>query len=128
MGAILIVDDDETNNFYAKHVLAKSNITENLYFAMNGQEALQIIADLTNKGITTDLILLDINMPIMNGFEFLEAYEKLPVSHRSKTVVTMMSSSVNSADMEKSKSYKSIDRRIEKPLTKEKIEAILSTL
>ncbi len=128
MGAILIVDDDETNNFYVKHVLSKLSITENFYFALNGQEALKVIDELANKGISTDLILLDINMPIMNGFEFLDAYEKLPETSRSKTVITMMSSSVHSADMERSKSYKSIDNCIEKPLTKEKMETILSYL
>ena len=128
MGAILIVDDDETNNFYVRHILSKLNITENIYFALNGQEALDIISELTSKGILMGLILLDINMPIMNGFEFLAAYEKLPAFNRSKTVITMMSSSVHSVDMEKSKSYKSINNCIVKPLTKEKMEAILLTL
>lgn len=128
MGAILIVDDDATNNFYVKHVLSKMNITENYHFALNGQEALKIIDDLTKESITIDLILLDINMPIMNGFEFLDAYDKLPDSSRSQTVITMMSSSVHSADMERSKTYKSIDSRIEKPLTKEKFEVILTSI
>ncbi|NOQ70655.1 MAG: response regulator [Crocinitomix sp.] len=128
MGAILIIDDDETNNFYVKYVFSKLNITENIYFALNGQDALQIINELRNKGVSIDLILLDINMPIMNGFEFLDEYEKLPKNKESKTVITMMSSSVNSADMKKSNSYKSIDLRIEKPLNEEKMKAILQTL
>jgi CheY-like chemotaxis protein len=128
MGAILIIDDDETNNFYVKHILSKLSITENCFFALNGQEALDIIEDLIKKGISTDLILLDINMPIMNGFEFLDVYDNLPESYRSQTVITLMSSSVHSVDVEKSKTYKSIVNRIEKPLTEEKLEIIIASI
>lgn len=92
--------------------------------AQSGQEALDLIAG--NCGKTCDcpqLIFLDINMPVMDGFEFLEAYEKLNIS-REGTIVVMLTTSQNPRDKEKIKNFKVADWLI-KPLSEEAIQSVL---
>jgi CheY-like chemotaxis protein len=71
------------------------------------------------------MILLDVNMPQMNGWDFLEEYEKLPLQAIAKTKVYIVSSSINNRDIEKSKTYKTVSGFISKPLDTEKMNEIL---
>ena len=125
LGNVLLVDDDVTTNFYNKYLLEKKGCFENIHVVLNGQEALDKVISLNKESIALDLILLDINTPVMNGFEFLDEYEKMDDSIKSKIVICLLTSSEHSSDVKKAKTYTCIDSYIEKALSNEKIDQII---
>ena len=123
--SVLLVDDDSTSNFMAQLLLEDLNVVEQISITLNGQEALDYIQTHCTADTCPNLILLDINMPVMNGFEFLEHFRQLPVSGQIQVV--MLTSSVYHKDMEKAKNYQ-INYYVSKPLTTEKLKEIFSEL
>lgn len=127
--AILLVDDDEATNYLHELYLKEWGITENIFTALNGQEALEFLQ--TNEEFHTlgkSLILLDINMPVMDGFEFLEAYEDLESKYKADIVVVMLTSSLHSSDKNKASNLKALEGYINKPLSKERMMEILNAV
>lgn len=88
-------------------------------------KALKRLKDVANEGqAIPDYILLDINMPGINGWQFLDEYEKMAVGALENSCVIMLSSSTSHLDIEKSRQYKSVKHFISKPLTQEKVRLI----
>lgn len=81
---ILLVDDDSTTNYLNRKLLEKLAITDRVVVALNGHEALTVLATECPEASPSSpaLIFLDINMPLMKGFEFLEAYQQLPLARQ----------------------------------------------
>jgi len=123
---ILLVDDDPTTNFLNQELISSLDIAEYMYVAINGQEALDYINH-TGKFAGADaashpqpsLILLDIVMPLMGGFEFLEHFSSLSSDKKSNVVIVFLTTSTASEDRFLSKSNEFIYDFIEKPLRKE---------
>jgi CheY-like chemotaxis protein len=122
---LLLVDDDPTTNFFNEHLIGKMNIFSDIHVAENGQVALDKIKELEERGESPDMILLDINMPIMNGFEFLDQYEKLNDKVKSSVVVCMLTTSLAKEDLEKSKEYDVLSDYIDKPLYEAKMRELI---
>ncbi len=120
---ILLVDDDNINNFINQRLIKKLNIAEEVNVAVNGEEAIKVIKN-TCDHECPDLILLDINMPVMDGFEFLEEYKKLPIANKDKVVIVMLTTSTNQNDMGRSKNIP-IRGFLNKPLTEDKLTKIM---
>lgn len=88
--SIVLVDDDETTNFLNQFFIRQSMPNLDVYVALNGEEALALIRDL-NKQLLPSLVLLDTQMPIMNGWEFLENFERdIPEEIRGKIRVILL--------------------------------------
>ncbi|TRX47190.1 response regulator [Fulvivirga sp. M361] len=128
---ILLIDDDIDDNFFHKRVISKAGVAEQVVECHNGQEALDF---LMNKGKYTgegkpypqpDLLFLDINMPQMNGWEFLDAYDKLPAHIQGGPVVAMLTTSTNPRDINKAMKYNIVRDYRNKPLTQEMLKDIL---
>lgn len=122
---LLLVDDDPTTNFFNRHLIGKLGYFENIHVATNGQLALDKVHELHEIGCTPDMILLDINMPIMNGFEFLDKYNKLNDRVKSSVVVCMLTTSLAKEDLEKAKEYAILSDYLDKPLNAEKMTEIM---
>ncbi len=121
---IFLVDDDETSNFLNNILLNQLNIVEKIEILKNGKEALKKVNSATDLDLP-EMILLDINMPVMDGFEFLEEFSKNKSKYPGKTKIIILTSSDSKKDLEKAKNYQ-IAGYINKPLTKEKLEQILN--
>ncbi|MEN7547405.1 response regulator [Rapidithrix thailandica] len=124
LGCILIVDDDDTSNFVTKLMLDKTDAAHIILMARNGKEAVNYLEE--NKNNFPDLILLDINMPIMNGFDFLEYWEKKGMTSNSKIV--MFSTSIREEDKTKAEQFYDVISYIEKPLNEKKIAALFKEI
>ena len=122
---LLLVDDDPTTNFFNRHLIGKMEIFDQIHEAANGQAALDKIAELHDRGEAPDMILLDINMPIMNGFEFLDRYTKLDDKIKSSVVVCMLTTSLAQEDLERSKEYDILNDYIDKPLYEAKMRELI---
>lgn len=121
--SILLVDDDEINNFISIKLIKKALSNTEITACLNGKFAIDQLWEITSKNPDKlpDYILLDINMPIMNGWEFLDEYEKLKIDPSHKTKIFIISSSVFSNDINRAKSYPLVVDFISKPLNVEKI-------
>ena len=122
---MLVIDDDDINIFIIKKVIEKTGYEVDMISKSNGQLAVDYLTSIANNvEIFPHIILVDINMPVLNGWEFLEAYEKLNILQR-KVDLYMLSSSVYEYDIEKAKSFKSVNGFISKPLTIDRLKELL---
>ena len=126
---ISIVDDDDIYRYSIMRTLKDLNVTKKILVFRDGEEAIDFMLDnLGNSQDLPDVIFLDINMPIMDGFEFMEEYVKIKPKVGKKITVYMISSSVNPVDLEKAKSISEISDYIIKPIKAEKLASIIKEL
>lgn len=118
---IILVDDDPINNLINKRLISKTKVSERVEEFLEAEKAIERLKCLTED--ETALILLDINMPVMNGWDFLNFYVE-NLQHRPDKIV-MLSSSIDFQDRVKANSYSCVKGFIEKPLTPEKFQSIL---
>lgn len=122
---VLLVDDDAVSNFINEMTLHEMKISNFIHVSENGKEALHYLTQsLMENEEYPDLIFLDINMPVMDGFQFLEEFQRLPLNVRQSIKVIMLTSSNATLDISKAKRY-NINGYIVKPLCKSKLEEFL---
>ncbi len=127
LNCILLVDDDADCNFFHERLLNKMNCTEKIHIVNNGEEAINYIkSNINSENNIPDLILLDINMPKVNGWEFIELYEKNEMINKDNVLLVMLTSSLNPDDEKKAKQYKNVKGFYAKYLNQESINEILS--
>ncbi|MDF9796839.1 CheY-like chemotaxis protein [Catalinimonas alkaloidigena] len=128
---VLLVDDDEVSNFITTEILNTINLADTILVASNGQEALDLIGQVTddkagqNDKDCPDLIFLDLNMPVMDGFEFLEACEPC---NKNKLNVVVLTSSTNPKDIEETRKFSQVKGYLSKPLTADKVEKAIQNI
>ncbi len=124
---VMLIDDNEIDNLINAHVISKHNIAKNIIVQNSAKNALIYLSKININNtnvIIPDVIMLDINMPLMNGFDFLMEFEKFDEMFIRKIKVIMLTSSVDPYDIRKSKEFKSVHFFISKPLSIEHLYTI----
>jgi CheY-like chemotaxis protein len=116
----LLIDDNYIDNFVTSKLLANSNFAQNIVVLQSPAEAISALRDGTVK---PDVIFLDLRMPVMNGFEFLQEYEKLNID-KEHTKIFMLSSSLDPNDIKRSFDNKYVTQFVHKPLSKQILEEL----
>lgn len=120
-----IIDDDEFFAFNAKRLIIESGFAENVLWYSDGQRAIDGLIGLLIENINLpEIILLDLNMPNKNGWEFLDDFAALPTKQRENTHVFIASSFVSPDLIEKTKDYNLVLEYLVKPLTEESLAKI----
>lgn len=121
----MLVDDDETTNIINEMLITDMDIADQLWQARNGREGIELLKKQVQQDqCLPELILLDINMPVMDGFAFLEAYQQLTIPDKSSVIIVMLTTSLNSSDVQRAKNSGVADY-INKPLTEQSLQAVL---
>lgn len=121
-----IIDDDPIFIFGLKKVMNSVDFAEEVLVYKNGEDALEnLIAIKGDKEALPEVILLDLNMPIMDGWQFLDEFTQVKVN--KKITVYIVSSSIDPLDYEKTKKYSHIENYIIKPVQTDDLKTILKT-
>ncbi len=126
MNHILLVDDDNVHHVVTSMLIKKLPFRLESSKAMDGLEALNMIK--ANLDTPPDLILLDLNMPVMNGWEFLEKIAELESQMPRSPVICILSSTIAPDDIERANSYSNVHSFISKPLLKNDMINLLTSL
>jgi len=124
---ILLVEDEEINNYIAIRLIQKVMPGAAVTSCLHGKQAIELLTEIKHDSSKLpDIILLDINMPVMNGWEFLDEFTRLKIDPESKCAIFVLSSSVFSEDINRAREYPEVKDFICKPLDGTKIRELFS--
>jgi len=122
-----IIDDDPIYVFGAKRMMELADFCNSIMVFKNGQEAINNLKPIMIAGEDIpDVILLDINMPIMDGWQFLDEF--IQIESHKKITVYIVSSSIDPADLKRAKKYENVSNYIVKPITAQTLKNILQDM
>jgi CheY-like chemotaxis protein len=128
LNCILLIEDDEPTNFLNRMTLEQAGCARHIRIARSGKEALNYLVscgeDSAEDRPRPDLIFLDINMPAMDGWEFLEHYRSLPADRKADIVLIMLTTSMNPDDEIRTREMPEVTGYENKPLTRPKLDRL----
>jgi CheY-like chemotaxis protein len=125
----MLIDDNELDNFLNQKIIEANHFASKVYMNTGGRCALEFLkniavnAEVADK-ILPDVIFVDINMPLMDGFQFIEQFERFSVSLNKKTKIAILTTSLNPEDKERALALKSEVLFLHKPLTEKMLAEI----
>ncbi|WP_339887923.1 response regulator [uncultured Flavobacterium sp.] len=122
---ILLIDDNKIDNYLSSYIISKNQLAEKTTIETSAVKALELLKVL-NDSEFPDLIMLDLKMPAMDGFEFLDDLINFPVNKTESCIVVMVTSSNNQIDINRSKEYPIIKKFINKPITLQAFNEIIN--
>ena len=125
----MLIDDNEIDNLINQKMIEAADIAEHIYTHTGAKSAIEFLKNVSklpdiSRQVLPDVIFLDIDMPLMDGFQFLDEFEKLSEQTRNKCKVVMLTSSINPQDVNKSKKYSYVKEYINKPLSQDSLEKL----
>jgi len=126
---VFLIDDNNIVNFINRKTMESCGFSDNIIEYTSAKRALKFLGEAAKDlQQVPDLIFLDIKMQLMNGFEFLDSFNKLPTSVKEKTKIIMLTSSLLDSDKEHAMKYESVVDFLNKPITRDKLSSIRSRL
>ncbi|MDX5346458.1 MAG: response regulator, partial [Hymenobacteraceae bacterium] len=128
---VLLVDDDDTTNFLNKRLLIEMGVAKEIKVLTNGKDALEYLIKACNnnpdpEAVCPDLIFLDIKMPVMDGFTFLEEYHNRGLDSGDHVIILMLTSSASFYDLHRIKDFKKVKKHFSKALTKHDVNEVMN--
>ena len=125
---VMLVDDNEIDNMINQKMLESVNFAEQYYVHTSGQSALDFLENLVKREsaaeLLPDMILLDINMPLIDGFQFLDEFAELDIKIKTDIDVFMLTTSINPSDKERAEGNALITKFLIKPLTLDQLKEL----
>jgi CheY-like chemotaxis protein len=126
---ILLIDDDRIYQFAARKTIEATGFADTILVYSSGVDAINFLkSNCEDRTTLPDVIFLDVNMPVMNGWEFLDAYKNIKRNLKKPVIIYVVSSSVDEIDVSKSRQYDTVKGYIVKPVLREKFRQILSSI
>ncbi len=125
---VMLIDDTPLDNFINKKIIETSAFAENIQVHLNGLTAYEYLRDLDKETLDTslpDVIFVDLNMPVMGGFQFIKKFYTLPGIYREKCRIVILTSSVNKSDRDMARGINPDIVFLNKPLNREHLSLIL---
>jgi len=124
-----VIDDDGIYQFYMKKIINSLNVVKKILSFGDGEEAIQFFSEnVSNHETLPNVVFLDINMPIMDGWQFIEAYILLKPRIGKKIIIYMVSSSTDQRDIDQAKRISEISDYLIKPVTQEQMKELIGAL
>jgi CheY-like chemotaxis protein len=124
----IVIDDSRLDCFIAEKVIKNTNRYLSVSSYADAREALEFIQSSNPASAQKSILIVDVQMPLMNGFEFIEAFEKLAPQIQDNFLVNVLTSSTNRSDITRIQSYASVKNLLNKPLTPLAFSAVLEGL
>jgi CheY-like chemotaxis protein len=122
----IVIDDSKLDCFIAEKMIRNTGMCESIISFFQATEALEYITKTTGTPEFHTILLVDIQMPVMNGFEFVEAFEKLPADITQHYTIYIITSSINENDLKRVRNYSSVKQFLNKPLTSNNLAILIS--
>jgi CheY-like chemotaxis protein len=125
----MLIDDSEIDNFINLKMLEGCNFADHIYAHTNGKSALEFLKNIERMGnkdnfLFPEVIFLDLNMPVMDGYQFIDEFGKMQDSLKNRTKIVILTTSLNPSDLERSKKYPQIIKFVNKPLTSQTLDSL----
>jgi CheY-like chemotaxis protein len=125
---VMLIDDNEIDNLINQKMIEAASITQNIYTHTGAKSAIEFLRNMEQldvaEKVLPDVIFLDIDMPLMDGFQFLDEFEKLSNNTKNKCKIVMLTSSINPQDFNRSKKYDNVKLYLNKPLSHDSIQQL----
>ena len=124
--AVMLIDDNEIDNWINQKLIEAANFAEHIYTHTGARSAIEFLKNLEKldketKNVMPEVIFLDIDMPLMDGFQFLEEFGKLSEETKKMCKVVMVTFSINLQDVYKSQKYSYVKKYLNKPLSQDNL-------